>query len=169
MSTINKNYDLDNAQLINAGLTNASFELGSPAPWNKFNLASNVNLTTYTNASVAKGGSAYAEMNSSAANGSVGQDVAVAPQPGQSYSFSVWVRSADGSTVNGAVNLWGLGGTPENTSVPFTATGTWKLVTVPLDVRLAGHTTMRAEVYMSTINKNYDLDNASFSVGGAQE
>jgi hypothetical protein len=101
-------------------------------------------------------------MNTRYPGGSVAQDVhPIYTEPGQSYSFSVWLRAAPGATsVSGSLALWGIGGTEEHASTSFTVGQEWKLITVPLDVRNTGHNTLRAEIYMNTANANFDADGA---------
>src|SRR5262249_6321496 len=150
MGTTGVNLDADGASLINAGLQQASFE-SSTAGWRPVNLASGVNFAQYNNAARAHDGSGFLEMNSSLPNGSVAQDVNVSAQPGQSYSFSVWLRAAPGTgPVSGTLALWGLGGVQESGSTDFTVGQNWTLVTAPLDIRNSGHTALRAEIYMGT-------------------
>jgi hypothetical protein len=60
--------------------------------------------------------------------------------------------------VSGAVNLWALGGAQEAGSTPFTVGQAWTLVTAPLDVQNPAHTSLRAEIYMTTTGANFDAD-----------
>ena len=154
-------------------LQNASFE-SSSAGWRANNLASAVNLQQYGSSHypppfACYDGYGFLEMNTSQAGGSVAQDVTIAPQPGQSYSFSVWLRAAPGvNSVSGSVALWGLGGTQENGSTSFTVGQEWTLVTAPLDVQNPGHTSLRAEIYMQTTGANFDADGAQLINAGLQ-
>jgi hypothetical protein len=167
MDNVGKAYDIDTTQTLNTLLSNASFEMGNANPWKKINAAAAVNLTTYLNAARAKDGASYAETNTSAPGGSVGQDILTNPQVAP-YAYSVWIRSATGAALSGNLNLWALGGTSESVSVPFTADGTWRLVTAPLTVRIAGHTSLRAEMYMNTLGQNYDFDGAAVVFGSGR-
>jgi hypothetical protein len=99
----------------------------------------------------------------------VAQDIAWAPLAGESYTFSVWVRSSGNELAIGSVRLWGLGGTSEFGETYFVVGPQWTLVTAPLDVANSGHTSMRAEVYMDVINTNYDMDGASLARGNARD
>jgi hypothetical protein len=169
MQTTGANLDADGALLIDTHLQNASFE-SSAAGWLPKNLASAVNLLQYNpgnyGANYAHDGAGFLEMNTSTPGGSVAQDVPVPPLPGQSYSFSVWLRAAPGvNSVSGTVALWGLGGTPESGLTNFTVGPAWMLVTAPLDVQSAGHTSLRAEIYMQTTGANLDADGATLRQG----
>ena len=142
-------------------LQNASFE-SSSAGWRANNLASAVNLQQYKSSHYPAPfssyvGSGFLEMNTSQPGGSVAQDVTISTQPGQSFSFSVWLRAAPGQNpVSGSVALWGLGGTQENGSTNFTVGQAWTLVTAAVDVQNSGHTSLRAEIYMTTTGANFD-------------
>ena len=149
-----------------AKLSNASFEMGGVAPWQKYEATSN--LTTYQITSRAKDGAWFSEANTATVAGSVYQDLAIAAQVGQTYSLSMWVRSPSGAAITGNLVLWGLGGTNENVTVPFTANGTWQLVNAPITMRYSGHTFMRAQVYMMTVGQNFDFDSAAVVLGSSR-
>ncbi|MFA5788032.1 MAG: peptidoglycan DD-metalloendopeptidase family protein [Actinomycetota bacterium] len=152
---------VDGAQLVNAGLANASFEQGTLGGWGSLGGA---NMLAYNDASQAKEGGWYEEMNAPSAGGSVYQDVGIAPQPGQSYTFSAWMRKRpnDPGTFGGTLALWGLGGAQESTPTPFIVGHHWTLVSVPLNVANPGHSAMRAQIYMGTT-----LDQGTLQVDGA--
>ena len=163
-STPGQTYYFDGAALVNDGLSNASWGSGSFAPWKTIAVnGGTVNWAAYKNSSLAEQGAWYGASNTSTAGGSIYQDVAVATSPGQSYTFSIWVRSASGSPVSGVLALWGLGGTQESDSTSFTAGSTWTQVAVPLDITKAGHTTLRAQLYESTPGQTYYFDGAAVS------
>ena len=171
--TPNVNLDLDGASLVNAGLSNASFMWGAPScstplSWKGFSNGGTMYQCSYVEESRAQQGSVFEEMHGTVANVSLAQDLAVSPQPGQSYSFSVWLRAPAGS-VTGTVSIYGLKpneviGDAANTK--FTATGTWQQVTVPLQISTTGETSIRAQVYNGTPNVNLDLDGASLVNAG---
>jgi hypothetical protein len=173
MQTTGANLDADGALLISPYLNNASFE-SSSAGWFANNLASAVNFQQYNpgnyGTNYAHDGSGFLEMNTSTPGGSVAQDVpGYYPQPGESYSFSVWLRAAPGvNSVSGTVALWGLGGAQESGATNFTVGSDWMLVTAPLDVQNPGHTSLRAEIYMQTTGANLDADGATLRVGAVQ-
>jgi hypothetical protein len=157
MTTTGHNLDVDGAQIVDAGLTSASFE-NSANPWQVYEIATN--LTAYNNSNYAVEGSWYGEMNTSQTNGSVYQDVAIAAQAGQSYTFSIWVRSADGTAFSGMLNLFALGNPVQGASTNFTAGGSWTSVAVGLDLTAGGHSALRAQLYMTTTGHNLDVDAA---------
>ena len=58
------------------------------------------------------------------------------------------------------MTLWALGGTQEAGSTQFTADGNWTLVSAPVSVTNGGHTALRAELYLNTVNENLQVDGA---------
>ena len=157
-----RNLDLDGAELVNTGLPDASFEGGSTSGWN---LTPGANWAAYHNGT-AHDGQYFLETNTGSVGGggnaSLWQDVPVSTSPGQSFSFSVWLRSPTGTSIGVCVVLWGLGGTEEQgqTCVTF-ASKTWRQVTAPLDTHASGHSTLRAQIYLETAGTDYDLDGAT--------
>jgi hypothetical protein len=149
-------------------LSNASFENGSAGGWVNGANAASVQHVAYDGAARSREGHWFMEANTSVSRGSLAQDVAITTSPGQSYAFSVWLRSPTGTQISGTVSLWGLGGTQEQGHTDFTVGSDWTLVTAPLDVANAGHTLLRAEIYMSNTGVNYDFDGASLARGGAR-
>ena len=163
--TCGTNLDIDGAQLLNDGLSSASFEGGHVDGWH---LTPGANWAVYSNSTPgvqpAKDGHWFLETNTGSvcsSTPSVYQDVSVSAAAGQSYTLSMWVRSpAAGSTFSGELVLWALGGTQEASDIHFTATNTWQLITAPLDVRQSGHTKFRAQIYEHTCGTNLDIDGA---------
>jgi hypothetical protein len=147
-------------------LLNASFE-NSAGGWAPIHNGGQVWHVPYRNAARSHDGGGFLEMNTSVQGGSVYQDVAVATTVGDSYTFSAWMRSPSGKRISGSLALWGMGGTQENGSTSFTVGPQWTLISVPLDVAQAGHTQLRAQVYMSTPGANYNIDGATFVRGNA--
>jgi hypothetical protein len=133
-----------------------------------WNLTPGANWAAYNNGT-AHDGQYFLETNtgSAGAGASVWQDVPVATAPGQSFSFSVWLRSPSGKAVGACVVLWGLGGTQEMGQTCLTTSSkSWRLVTAPLDTHASGHTILRAQVYLETAGLNYDLDGATLAIAG---
>ena len=88
------------------------------------------------------------------------QDVGIGAAPGQTWVYSAWVRSASGRPISAQMTLWALGGTQEAGSTQFTADGNWTLVSAPVSVTTGGHTTLRSELYLNTVNENLQVDGA---------
>jgi hypothetical protein len=142
------------------GLRNPGFEDGTVGWQSRL---PGQNLQVYRSPA-AKEGDWYAEINNGSADVTTGpslyQDVPADARPGQTFAFSVWVRSADGQPYTGTVALWGLGGVNEPGSTRFTAAGSWTEISAELHVANEGHYALRAEIYMGTADRNLDLDGA---------
>lgn len=156
----------DGAQVVRNGLRNASFEEGSSIGWGKIQAAGTVtNIAAYGNPAVAREGDWYGAMNVSAANGSIFQDMGIAPRVGESYTFSMWIRKESPGTVSGRLVLWGVGGSQNLSGVEsFTVNQDWTQVSVTYDVRLA-HSFLRAEMYIDTVGQTVLFDGAVMSPG----
>ncbi len=168
MYTAGVNYDVDATQLVQTGLQSASFGQGSRAGWN---LSSGAAWADYHNATSYGGAAYYLEMNAGNAGSgaSVWQDITARTAPGESYSFSAWMRSPSGASANVCLVLWGLGGRQESAADCTTLrSDTWTLLTAPLDTHLSAHDGLRAQIYMDTTGVNYDVDATSLVVGVAQ-
>jgi LasA protease len=158
-------YGPDNTPLWNAGtnnlLSNPSFEQLPGAPgWGRNANAGNENIQAYGDASRAHDGVGFLEANTSVVGGSIAQDVAVTPQPGRTYTFSIWLRSPDGSPFSVCVAIWFLGGTNSSGSNCTSVGGAWQDILVA-GLAGGGHTSMRAEIYLKTTTHNLDFDTAT--------
>jgi hypothetical protein len=147
-------------------LSNASWDSGQFGPWRGLPVdGGQVNYSAYDDHSQAEQGNWYGVSNTSTAGGSIYQDVAATTAPGQSYTFSIWIRSPSGAAVSGAVALWASGAGAQSDSTNFTVGGAWTLVSVPLDITGSGVTRLRAQVYETTPLQNYAFDGATFAPG----
>jgi beta-lactam-binding protein with PASTA domain len=146
------------------GLRNPSFESGTTDGWDAVNLAQSVNHSVYGNSSVAQDGYWYMEMNTSQGGGSVAQDSLNRPYWGGSYTFTLWLRSPDGTPFSGRLQLWGLDGFQEAGYTDFTVGPGWSYVTATLTPQYSNHTFLRAEIYMFTTGHNLDIDNAQLPI-----
>ena len=110
----------------------------------------------------AKSASWFLQANKSNGNtASIYQDIPIITSPGESYTFSVWLRRNGSGSRSARVVLWGLGGANESaltwaSNIP----GAWTQYVVTLNVVQAGHTTLRAEIYLDTgcCGLNHDID-----------
>jgi len=146
MNTTGRNYDFDGAEVYKNLLSNASFEMGTFSPWDRYETATN--YAVYYSPSITHGGGWFAETNTSVPGGSIFQEVGIQPQPGESYTFTIWTRCASTCNVNGTLVLWGrtndeAQGTNFNVNSAF-----WTPIVVPLDVKVGGHTSLRAQIYL---------------------
>ncbi len=155
MNTPGVQYDWDAASLVTAGMVNPSLEQGTNAPgW--FSSGGGATVQSYADPS-AMDGTWMGETSIQVANNGLVQNIAIAPQPGQSYEASVWVRSK-GAPVTGYLALWPAGGTLETGSTWFTTTSNWQLVQAPLNVLNGGHTSLQVQLILQTTNTNLDFD-----------
>ena len=170
------NYGIYNDGSVGSGLhtgnllANAGFELGTLSGWHFFNPSGgNTYAVPYNTAGRSKEGTWFLEMNETANGGSAYQDVSVAPQPGQTYSFSIWARVPTGAPTPYSLQLtlWGVGGTKqEGDSTSVSLGNTWQLVTVSLSPTVA-HSFLRAQMYLHTpgLGRTIDFDGATFASG----
>ena len=151
---------------MNAGLSNASFEMGSFKNWDKFPDG----FIDYqsTGDSTAKEGGGIGRVQTTVAGRSFAQDVGVAPQPGQSYTFSMWVKSTTSTPFKGTIALWEMSGATgiAKGDTSFTVGSDWTLVSAPLAVTTAG-TGLRAQIYLGSTGYDLALDGGSLASGNA--
>ena len=85
----------------------------------------------------------------------------VPTEPGQTYTFSVWVRTDLSSKVPfvGSIVLFGLGSTTEAGSTSFRAVNSWTLVSARFTAT-APHTRLVAAIYLDTTRGILDADGA---------
>src|SRR5690349_14402915 len=92
-------------------------------------------------------------------NGSVAQDTSARPVVGTTYLSEAWVRCASAQgTVSGSLAIWGLGATGETVSTAFTVGHAWTRVQTSLHIQNDGHSGLRAEIYLQTINSAVQVD-----------
>lgn len=141
-------------------LVNSSFESGSPAPWSDF-ANPGVSVATFSVPGIATDGSSFLSAKAAAANHSFAQDVSANPMPGQSFTASIWLRSASGASVNARLALHSLDGVApeESGSSKFVLDGTWRKYSATL-VPTAPGSRLRFEVYLDTANAEVFADDA---------
>ena len=156
--TTGVNLELTGASLADDGLANASFEGAQTAGWEMGNpKGGRVRTFAHRAPGLPEGGSLL-EVSSSRSGGSVYQDVPLIAVPGQSYTFSIWVRSAATTKANVCVVLWGIGsGIQVHGQTCALVSTTWTQLSAPLDVDTAGLADLRAQVYLHTSNIKVDL------------
>ena len=150
-------------------LSNGSWGTGQFAPWTGISVnGGTTNYGAYSNSSIAQEGTTYAASNTSTRGGSIYQDVPASSSPGQSYTFSIWVKSSTSIPVSGMLSLLALGGTADNDLTDFTVGNTWTLVSAPLSITQSGHTDLRAQVYETTTGTTYYFDGGTLVSGSDQ-
>jgi hypothetical protein len=159
MNTTSQTLWLDDAQVSRNQLVAGSFEGGAFTNWMRSSTDTNVAVYAGTSGSPAEARDYYAATNSPRVGESVWQDAPVETVLGDTYTAELWVRAPEG--YSGTLALWALGGaSSEGASAPFTADGTWKLVTVRLPIAVDGHTTLRFQIYSNTVSKTLFFDGA---------
>jgi Carbohydrate binding domain len=146
-------------------LKSASFE-SSVTGWN-FSTGMNraLHATAAGAVSTAQSGAYYLAANVPVVGDSIQQSVAIRQQVGQSYTGSIWLRSSSATVpYTGKLVLWGLGGTNESSTVPFSVGSTWTQVSTTLNITKASHTQLRLQVYMGTKGTDLQLDSAEVSL-----
>lgn len=139
-----------------------SFE-GSFAAWEPGN--GFINRQIYHAPEIAHDGEWFAASNTPVAGRSFSQSVAIARSADTRYTFSIWLRNEYvGARMEGAVVLWGLGGTRLiNAVASFSVAGEWTEVTVNLDTVDAMPSVLKAEIYMHTVGQTLWLDDAQLA------
>jgi hypothetical protein len=129
------------------------------------------NRAVYADFSRAHSGRRFLECNTRTLDGdretSLFQD-GPAPPAGTRIVLRAFVRSPTGVPVNGELVIWALGGDTESAVTPFTAGAEWAEVRVAL-VPLRSHSTVRAQIYLRTIDVNLDIDDVAFYAGDARD
>jgi len=142
-------------------LRNGSFERNQTAGWSTLNSGGGtVSAAPYRSAAVPEGGN-YLEFNTSRPFGSVFQDTHADLAPGQSYTFSMWVRARSRSIATVCAVLWGLGTTAGNGTTCRRVGRSWKRISAPYDVSSWGLSRLRAQVFLLTTNIDLDITGAS--------
>ena len=175
--TANLNLDMDGAQVVSSGLKNASFELSGngtpPGDWSNSSGPIETYCQPFSPGLTSHDGHCIAEANSPN-GGNVYQDITDLSSSqlaaGNSYDFSVWLRSPSGQPFNACVNLFALpaGSQIGDQQTCQTIGSDWTLLSAPRDIVQSGNTFLRAAVYLYTANLNLDMDGATLSAGNAQ-
>ncbi len=158
MNTTNATYDWDAASLENAGLVDPSFEQGGSPP-SGWSMTSGAGATAYHPAGKAMDGSWFAQMNTTQ-QGGMYQNLSMTIAAGQSYELAAWVRADTSTNVSGYLALLGPGGNPSDATY-FTASQNWSLVQVPLDIQSGSYSSLQAQLILTTLNTNIDIDGLS--------
>ena len=161
LDTVDNTLWLDDSILSRNLLTAPSFENGSFDGWGAGNGKMNYAVYPSATPNFAQHGGYFAATNTAAPGGSMAQVVTRQTSVGNRFTGSVWVRSADPSkTFTGTLALWGLGGTTELASVPFTVSGAWQKIQVALPIAQQNHSQLKLEIYLDTIDNTLFVDDA---------
>jgi hypothetical protein len=169
MNTTGDRLEVDAAQLVDTGLANASFEQGAFAGWASFPFGPLVAASSGAGLGTGREGAGLGSVRTATPGRAFAQNLSAVPASGESHTFSAWVRSPSGAPVAGAVTLRALGGSEEVGTTPFAAGERWKLVSAPLSIARDGHSALRAEVVVNTIDAELQVDGASTASGNARD
>jgi hypothetical protein len=152
------NLDIDATEMIQTMDNNASFERGpSTGPWNSFGSLTRGGVEDGT----ARSGKKHIWVRPSSGVPSIYQDINMAASPGESYTFSVWIRSPAGQALDGSINIFEING-PQDRSATYFSTasypGVWNHFTTTLDVKYGGHTGFRVQIYFYDVGFYYSID-----------
>jgi len=87
------------------------------------------------------------------------QDTKFYPVPGDVYTAAVYVRMGSaGIPRHGAISLWALGGTQEQSYQNYTLSTTWECFSTTLSVANGNHSGLRVELYMNDTDKGPDYN-----------
>ena len=150
---VSGNFQFSLSVATSAELLNPSFENGiDPSPWARIGPC---NYLVYNDSTSAQQGSRYlaANRNNDPTCSSIYQDVTYMPTLGENYRLAIWVRSATGATRDGMLALWAFGGQNQNTSTPFSVSGSqWQCVETSLSIQRTDVTVLRAQIYLDSLD-----------------
>ena len=123
--------------------------------------------TQVNDSASAQSGSGFVRIQKSTGDaGGIQLDTSGNLTTGTSQTMTAWVRSATGSNLSGHMTLSGVGGSGQDTATAnFTATTSWKKVSVTVSVSQAGQTALRSKFFVDATNAGLEID----SVNVAQE
>lgn len=98
-------------------------------------------------------------IRTASSSASVAQTVTRATKPGESITYTAWVRSASPDVpVRGRLAMAALGGATESASTYFTAGSEWTQVSTTLSVSKSAHTKLKAAVYVNNTPVSLEVD-----------
>ncbi len=114
-------------------------------------------------------GGSWSMITFTQAGGSVYQDIAVAPQNGESYALTVWMRCSpyypSECPISGTLVLYGLGVADDDRTEFRVTSTTWVPVVTGLDVKNIGHAGLRAQIYLSDTYRRLNVDAVASTSG----
>ena len=148
---------LDEASLSPNLATNPSFETPTVA-WNT-GITTNVVQQVAGTAELPAVDGTQVGVTSGFTGGSIATDVRRRTAADETYTASLWLRSATpGSSWTGTLALWGLGGQTEAASQPITVPETWTQFTIQLPLSQPVHESLRLELYTGSPNVQLAID-----------
>jgi hypothetical protein len=145
-------------------LKNFSFETGT-SPWSPCYRSEYTTWSLQTGG--AQNGSKFLRFrtDNNTDGSSICQTVPYEVGPGNTYTLTAYVKSANGSPVSGRLLVWEGGNNPVNGYTDFTVGGTWTPITVQRAGAYASNMGLRAEILHSTpYTADLDVDNVMLTV-----
>jgi hypothetical protein len=160
LQSVNSTLWLDDATLARNVVQAGSFESSSAQNWKREPTTANLAVYSAPSSGVTPAHRDYfAATNSPVATGSLFQDVRLRPAVGETYIVEAWLRSASvGTTYNGTLAVWGLGGTAEVAFQDFSVGDQWTKVTFAVPIQQDKHTSFRVQLYLKTTGQTLFVD-----------
>jgi hypothetical protein len=164
MNTVANDLYMDEASILPNLLSNPSFEQNGNS-WDQGVGTSNfVVETASVGAQGAADGIYFAGANRGDTAASRATTVNRVTHVGETYTASLWVRSAvAGVPFSGTLMLWGLGGVTESAGDAFTTGDSWSQISVQLPIAQTGHTQLKFELYLTSPNVTVQFDGAQLN------
>lgn len=160
--TTGKTLYVDNASLATNELPNGSLEKGSN-DWSPHESGTNLAVQSSNPTIGYVDGSHIGAMNVATSRGSVEASISRKVWTGQSYTVTMWVRTANaGETFSGTLALWEIG--PEgdvNNNINFTVGNQWKQLTVTHPIQHSSAASLEVGLYATTVGTTVDFDGAT--------
>lgn len=142
-------------------LLNPGFETGSVAPWQEIG-----RCLAAGQEGEAHSGAGFGRAQKTAECASLFQDVFAAIAPGDSATFSIWLRAGGATPARGQLALRAIGEQADTAETPFSLTDDrWVCLETTLTAQSSAAVYWRPEIYFSTEGAQYDLDDAALTVG----
>jgi hypothetical protein len=160
LTTTNHTLELDNASLTGNLISNGSFESGVTNLTQSNGTATIVSVPAYPTDKGLIAGTKRAGFTVPKSGNSVAIRVNRTLAVGETYTATLWVRTADPTkTFSGKLVLWATGGVAQNATKSVTGiTGTWTPIQVALTVADAKNNQLRVELYSSSPSVEVLLD-----------
>jgi hypothetical protein len=147
------------------GLQSGSFEGGTVAGWGTSN--GGINQAVYNDPHTAREGNSFLAMSTPISGRALSQDVGIHIGLGEQAVVKLSLRSGTTTPFTGTIALWGLGGTTEVATTPFSVTNSWQDLAVRLPAKQSPHSAVRLDIYMETTNIDLFVDAVTLHVGPA--
>ena len=148
-------------------IKNAGFEASKGTSYWTKGTTGGITFVASASAGYAHSGKKFVRLNATKAGGLMKQTLSYKTRVGGIYTGGTWLRaSVAGTTVNGNVSVWGVGGSTEKSTVPFSVGTEWTYISTDLTVKKSGHTQIRLIVDVDTTKTSLLIDDAEFSMSG---